>query len=90
MKVDMKALRDGLNNLRGLDFEAAEKIVRGKNPAVVEVSLSKEFQARLAAQALQVPYSDVAELPLKQYARVTQEVFNFLFATSDDETPAES
>lgn len=90
MAIDMKPLEEGLSNLRGLDFEAAENFVRRKNAAIVEVSLSKEFQARLAAAALKVPYEDVAELPLRQYAQVTQVVFNFLFAPSDDATPAES
>lgn len=90
MAINTKLLEDGLNQLRGLDFEAAENFVRRKNAAVVEVSLSKEFQARLAAAALKVPYADIAELPLKQYAQVTQAVFNFLFAPSDDETPAEN
>ena len=90
MNVDFKKLEDGLSNLRGLDFEAAENFVRRKNAAVVEVSLSKEFQARLAAAALKVPYEDVAELPLRHYAQVTQAVFNFLFAPSENETPVEN
>ena len=90
MNVDFNKLDEGLSNLRGLDFEAAENFVRRKNAAVVEVSLSKEFQARLAAAALKVPYEDIAELPLRQYAQVTQTVFNFLFAPSGDATPAEN
>lgn len=89
MTIDMKQLEEGLSNLRGLDFEAAENFVRRKNVAVAEISFSKEFQARLAAAALKVPYEDVAELPLRQYAQVTQAVFNFLFAPSENETPVE-
>lgn len=89
MTVDMKKLEEGLNGLRGLDFEVAENLVRRKNATVLEVSLSKEFQARLAGMALKVPYEDIAELPLKQYAQVCQTVFNFLFSNSEDEeTPA--
>lgn len=91
MTIDMKkleeSLKEGLNGLRGLDFEQAENLVRRKNATVLEVSLSKEFQARLAGMALKVPYEDIAELPLKQYAQVCQTVFNFLFSSSDEETP---
>lgn len=88
--VDISKLEEGLNKLRGLDFEQVETRVRAKNPTAVEVSLLKEFQARLAAKALGVPYEDVVELPLKEYTRVVQTVFNFLFAISGEETPSAS
>ena len=88
--ADISKLEEGLNKLRGLDFEQVETQVRAKNPTAVEVSLLKEFQARLAAKALHVPYADIVELPLKEYTRVVQTVFNFLFAISGDETPSAS
>lgn len=88
--VDISKLAEGLSKLRGLDFEQAEAQVRSKNPTAVEVSLLKEFQARLAAKALHVPYADIVEMPLKEYTKVVQAVFNFLFAISDDETQPEN
>ncbi len=88
--LDTSKLEEKLASLRGLDFETAETLTRRNpaNAAVVEVSVIKEFQARLAALALAVPYEDIKELPLKQYAAVCQRVVNFLFANSDDVTPA--
>lgn len=86
--ADISKLEEGLNKLRGLDFEQVETRVRAKNPTAVEVSLLKEFQARLAAKALGVPYEDIVEMPLKEYTKVVQAVFNFLFAISGEETPS--
>ena len=88
MTVDFEKLDAGLAELRGLDFEQAEMLTRRKNAAAIEISTCKEFQARLAAAALKVPYEEIAELPLKDYTRVTLAVVNFLFGTSDEETPS--
>ena len=83
--VDISKLEDGLNKLRGLDFEEAEQQERRNGNNYPDVTFTKKFQARLAAIALEVPYEDIAELPLKKYAQVTGQVFNFLFAPSDEE-----
>lgn len=91
--VDVSKLEEGLKELRGLDFEAAENQTRlnsNTNLVVPAISFVKEFQARLAAAALRVPYADIAELPLRKYNRVCQMVQNFLNDTSDDETLAEN
>ena len=93
MAINFKILYDGLNKLRGLDFEQAEAQTRtGSNANLVVpiISFVKEFQARLAALALEVPYADIAELPLKQYNRVCNEVQNFLNSNLDDETASEN
>lgn len=90
MAIDLNKLDEGLKKLRGLDFEQAETQTRmgtNINLVVPAISFVKEFQARLAAAALEVPYADIAELPLQKYNRVCQTVQNFLNATSDDETP---
>ena len=90
MTIDMSKLEDGLSKLRGLDFEQVEARVRSRNAAAVEVSVLKEFQARLAAKALSVPYEDIAELPLREYTQVCTATLNFLFAPSGDEMPSEN
>ena len=84
MAIDINKLDEGLSKLRGLDFEQVEMRVREKHSGLLEVSVSKEFQARLAARALEVPYEDIAELPLKQYSQICTKVLNFLFAPSGD------
>lgn len=91
--VDITKLEEGLSELRGLDFEAAENQTRlssNTNLVVPVISMTHEFQARLAAIALKVPYQDISTLPLKKYRRVCQAVQNFLNNISDDETLAEN
>lgn len=88
--MDTSKLDEGLNKLRGLDFEQCEAAERATGNNYPELSFNKSFQARLAAKALGVPVADVKELPLKEYNRVCQSVFGFLFGNSDDATPAES
>lgn len=88
MAIDVKKLDEGLNGLRGLDFEQCEAQERSAGNNYPEMSFSKGFQARLAARALGVPPADVRELPLREYNKICQTVFNFLFSTSDEETPA--
>lgn len=90
--IDVTKLEDALKELRGLDFEMAENQTRwnsNTNLAVPAISFVKEFQGRLAAIALKVPYQEIQLLPLKKYSRVCQVVQNFLNNTSDDETLAE-
>lgn len=89
--IDLDKLSDSLNNLRGLDFELAESQTRSAtntNLVVPMITFVKEFQARLAALALKVPYADIAELPIKQYNKVCNVVQNFLSDTSETETVA--
>ena len=85
--MDTSKLSEKLNNLRGLDFELAETQERVAGNNFPDVTFTKSFQARLAAQALEVPVADIKELPLKKYNQVCGTVFNFLFTSSGDETP---
>ena len=85
--IDVTKLDEKLNELRGLDFEAAEVQERAAGNNFPDVTFSKSFQARLAAIALGIPADEIKTLPLKQYNQACQRVFNFLFANSDDATP---
>ena len=89
MAVDLEKLNAGLNNLRGLDFESAERQERTAGNNFPDVTFSKSFQARLAATALGVPVADIKELPLREFTQATGAVFNFLFASSESATPSE-
>lgn len=85
--MDTKMLNEKLAQLRGLDFELAEKQERAEGNNVLEITTTKSFQARLAALALGTPVADIKELPIKKYNQVCTNVLNFLYATSDEETP---
>lgn len=81
--IDLEKLDAGLNNLRGYDMEEAESAERAAGNTFVNLSLTKSFQARLAAKALQMNPHDLKELPLKEYNDVCNRVFLFLFSGSE-------
>ena len=83
--MDINELRKKLDNLKGVDFEAVEKEERTAGNTSVDVTMSKSFQARLAARAMGMNPHEIKELPLKQYSKVVLEVMSFLFASSDTE-----
>ena len=82
--TDVNKLREGLNKLTGLDFEAAETAERAAGNAYPILNFSKSFQARLAATALDENVHDLKALPLREYNLLTNEVSNFLTSTSDE------
>lgn len=90
MTVDKKKLQAGLRKLRGLEFEQAEAQAYEPDKPTVNITFSHKFQAALAAIALEVPYEDVRELPVREYRDVTQEVFNFLYSNSEEKTAVEN
>lgn len=90
MNIDFNKLDDGLNKLRGLDFEAAEQRERAAGNTAAVLASTMPFHARIAAIALGVPVEDIKELPIKQYVEVTTRTSNFLFAPSVNATPAEN
>lgn len=79
MQVDYSKLHDGLNRLSGRELLLAEQAERNTGNKMAELSLSKSFQARLAALALEVPVDDLKELPLREFNLVTSTVFTFLY-----------
>lgn len=85
MKIDIEELKTKLDNLKGTDFEAVEREERLAGNSSVDVTMSKSFQARLAARAMGMNPHDIKELPLKQYSKVVLEVMSFLFGSSDIE-----
>ena len=79
MEFSMEKLNAGLENLTGRDLERLEKIARTMGETMPEITLSKKYQALVAAKALGVKYDDVLELPAKKYLNVTLAVFNFFY-----------
>ena len=86
MEVDYKVLKEGLNKLTGYDFQDAETACRKLGDQVPEISLSKNFQATLAAKCLGVTKDDLLALPIKDYTAVTGVVFSFLLGTLAEQT----
>ena len=77
--IDVEKLEERLPLLTGRDFEQAELAERVDGNTFPEITFCKSFQARLAAHALELPYDDVKNLPLKDYQAVCGKVFQFLF-----------
>ena len=86
--IDFEKLNEGLNNLRGYEFELAETQERAAGNTFADLSFTKGFQARLAAMALKIPVDEIKALPLKEFVKVCGAVFNFLFVPSDSATPS--
>ena len=78
----LDTLDQNLENLTGYDFEEVERTERMLGNSAGEIGLSKTFQARLVARALNVPYPEIQALSIKDYARLTTMVFNFLYVGS--------
>ena len=81
---DREKLMAGLTKLTGNDYEAAERAERLLGNNAPMLTLTKSFQAQLAAMALDVPVPEIKNLPLRQYSAITNEVFTFLFGQSDE------
>ena len=79
MEINIAKLKAGLNDLTGRDLETFEKIARSQGETMPEITMSKKYQALVAAKAMGVKYDDIIELPAKKYLQVTMEVFNFFF-----------
>lgn len=87
----ISTLKENLNKLKGVDFEAVEREERSAGNISINASMTPSFQSRLAARALGVNPHDLKDLPLKQYNRINLEVFNFLFGTLDEtENPSDT
>ena len=66
MDIDLTKLNAGLEDLTGKDLEKLEKIARSLGETMPEITLSKKYQALVAAKALGVKYDDITDLPAKK------------------------
>ena len=86
--MDIGNLETKLDALTGRDYEECENEERKSGNNAVDVTLTKSFQARLAARAMGINPHEVKDLPLKQYSKVIMTVMRFLFADLEtEETP---
>ena len=90
IKIDYKKLEEGLPTLTGHDFEMAEKQERAAGNFTPDLTFSRSFLARLGSFALGVNVHDLKDLPLNEYAQVTQKVNAFLYSGSATEENASS
>ena len=85
MKVDYKKLKQGLGELTGYDFAAAEQQARILGDGTPEIVYSKTFHAVIAAKVLGVTIDDIKGLPIREYVAVTSNVSVFLVGTLADQ-----
>ena len=89
--IDTTNLEEKLSQLTGHDFAMAESAERNKGNMTPLMTFSSSFQTRLAAMALEVTPDDLKDLPLNEYAEITNRTANFLFGSSAKrKTPSES
>jgi len=79
---DKKKLEDGLLQMSGKDFAAAEKEARIDGDQSIDIMTSRTFYAAIAARVFKVRLDDIKELSLKEYAVITGDVGSFLLAPS--------
>lgn len=77
---DAKKLQNGLEQLTGAEFAAAEREARERGEQAMDIVISRTFHAVLAAKALKVPVEDIIELPIREYTVITGDVGSFLLA----------
>ncbi len=78
---DISNLENALMELTAQDYANAEKACRAAGDTAVEISFSSNFRARLAAKALDIPYTEVNGMNIKDYAAITLRVGNFLLGS---------
>lgn len=68
-----------LANLSGRDMIAAEQQVRAAGDLTPMINLSLQYQAALAAKALDMKLDDVMELPAPVFTKLINTVATFLY-----------
>lgn len=80
-KTEYKELEFDLESLTGEQLIKARAFVNNSNTFSMDAltpQLSMEYQARVAAEAADVPYEVVAALPAKKFMQVANAVRDFL------------
>lgn len=90
MKFEIAKLEEGLKNLKGIDYEAAEKAERSAGNIMPLINFSTGFQIRLAAKALKTNPHEIKNLPINEYTLIANATSNFLFSGSESETETET
>ena len=90
MKIDLKKLAENLPKLTSTDFIEAETAITNGGNVLIDARYHSGLQARLVAKALDIPYPEIANLPVPEFVQVKLVVMNFLFnADSGTPTPSE-
>lgn len=78
-------LREKLKTLTGEDFSKAEETARINGDKTSDIIMSRQFYAAVAARAYKIPFEDIQELSIKEYAAITGDVGNFLLMPDSEE-----
>ena len=80
--IDKEKLRERLPQLTGDIFIACENAISNTGTIMMDARYNSEFQVRIAAAALEIPYQEITALPMNEFKAVCQIVFNFFFVPS--------
>ena len=84
--MDMiEQLEEGLNKLTGADLIDCDNIERSRGNITPIISMSMNYQLRIAAIALKTQPQDLEILPARQLQRILLKVNNFLLGDLDAE-----
>lgn len=84
-KIDYSDLEKKLEELDATSFQRAERACRASADPTPDIIYSAAFRARLAAEALGIPYEDVRKTGLKTYTAIIQRTLNFLLQSLGEE-----
>lgn len=87
-KIDVKNLMIRLEAMTGHDYEKAERECRLNGDSTGVMTFSTDFQARIAANALEITVDEVKRLPIQDYVALTTKVSNFLLGSLASELKA--
>ena len=76
--LDYTNLEKKLDELDAVAFQNAERACRMAGDPASDIIYSGNFRARLAAQALGVPYDDIRRADLRTYSAIIERTLNFL------------
>ncbi len=84
---DFSNLEDALSTLTANDYMNAERACRAAGDKSPELTFTSHFRARLAAKALNMPYSEMRTINMKDFAAIVLRTATFLYE-SLEEVPA--
>lgn len=83
--IDYSDLEKKLEELDATAFQRAERACRQSADPTPDIVYSGPFRARLAAEALGVPYEEIRATNLKTYTAIVERTLNFLLQSLGEE-----
>lgn len=84
-KIDYSDLETKLGELDAMAFQRAERACRMSAEPTPDIIYSASFRARLAAEALGIPYKELLKTDLKTYTAIVSRTLAFLLQSLGEE-----